>query len=187
MKMSSLHKRAAASSGFTLLELMIALTIIGVLLAIAAPSFREAMMNVRISAQTNDLMADLALARSEAVKRNQTVYLCTSRDQLTCNGDSWAQGWIVAVDANGDNLWDSTEVAIKARPAAEGNNTIVSVGHSVSGSALMIPYRASGAAGNVARRFVICDSRTTGTTGRRISINITGRPQLERVTCPTAP
>lgn len=187
MEASSVPTRAARSSGFTLLELMIALAIIGILLAVAAPSFREAMMNVRISAQTNDLMADLALARSEAVKRNQTVYLCTSRDQATCNGDSWSQGWIVAVDANADNLWDSTEVAIKARPPAEGNNTIASVGHSLSGTALMIPYRASGTAGNVARRFAICDTRTTGTTGRRISISVTGRPQVERVTCPASP
>ena len=187
MNLSSIRTRAARCFGFNLIELMVALSIMAILVAVAAPSFREALMNVRISAQTNDLMADLALARSEAVKRNLSVYLCTSKDQATCNGDSWSQGWIVAVDANADNLWDSTEVAIKARPPAEGNNTIASAGHSVSGTALMIPYRASGTAGNVVRRFVICDSRTTGTTGRRININVTGRPQVERVTCPAAP
>ena len=169
------------------MELIIAMGIVGILLTIAAPSMRTALMNVRISAQTNDLMADLALARSEAVKRSQGVFLCTSSDGATCNGNSWNQGWIVVPDLNSNNQWDAGELPLKARGPVEGNNTIVSRNHAVIGGAMYMPYRPTGITGRPEATFVICDSRTTPGSGRRINIGTTGRPQVDRVTCPLAP
>ena len=169
------------SLGFTLLELMVALTIVGILMAIAAPSFREGLMGVRISGQTNDLMSDLALARSESVKRNQAVFLCASNNEATCEGAAWSDGWIVFADANGNNAWDDGELPMKSRGRIEGNNTVA------SNVGLSIGYRPTGITGIGDATFVICDTRTTPNAGRRIVIGASGRPQVDRVTCPIDP
>lgn len=173
-------------AGFTLLELVVAVAIVGILLTLAVPSFREAMMNVRISAQANDLLADLALARSEAAKRNQGVFLCASNDQSTCNSTAWRDGWIVFADANGDNQWDAGDVLLKTRPAAEGSSTIVSRNHASTGGSVYMPYRPTGITGRGEIDFVVCDNRTTPNSGRRVNISALGRPQVTRVTCPFA-
>lgn len=76
------------TSGFTLTELLVVLTIMGVLLAIAVPSFRTVIENQRIRAASSDLYASLAFARSEAIKRNVNVTLAPIA------GD-WTNGWRV--------------------------------------------------------------------------------------------
>jgi type IV fimbrial biogenesis protein FimT len=176
---------ARRAAGFTLIELMIALSIVGILLAVAVPSFREAMMNVRISAQTNDLMTDLSIARSEAVKRNLPVLLCTSKDGLACGG-SWSDGWIVFVDADNSASVTNGDLVMKTRPAAEGNNSIVATAGTETLSA--VSYRPTGLTGNkTIVKFSICDSRTTTKSGREVEITVTGRAKATPVVCGTSP
>ena len=59
------------SRGFTLIELMVTLTVMAILLSIAAPSFTSLMAANRMSTQTNEFIGALNLARSEAVRRGQ--------------------------------------------------------------------------------------------------------------------
>jgi len=169
------------TSGFTLFELMIAVAIVGILLAIAAPNFRDAMMNVRLSAQTNDLMTDLALARSESLKRNLPVLLCPSTDAETCGGN-WKDGWIVFVDADNDTSVSKGDTVMKARPAAEGGNSIIAT--RAANPINSVSYRPTGLIGGGAEvEFNICDSRTTPRNGRNIKITVTGRPQAKPTDC----
>ena len=73
---------------------------------IAVPSFRGASLSSRLSAIANDLHASVQIARSEAIKSNTTVTLCTSTNGSSCAGSGdWEQGWIV-LDVN-DNVLDS--------------------------------------------------------------------------------
>src|SRR3989344_4698731 len=58
------------NSGFTLIELIITLTIAGILMAVAVPGLKNFVSSNRLTAQINDLIADINLARSEAIKRN---------------------------------------------------------------------------------------------------------------------
>ena len=95
--------------GFTIVELMVALSVLAILLALAVPSFTNATLGARLSSYANDLLASTQLARSEAIKRNAPVTLCRSLDGETCaaSGD-WQSGWIV-VDLrvegdDGDNI-----------------------------------------------------------------------------------
>lgn len=82
--------------GFTLVEMMVAIAILAVLAMLAVPSYREASLSSQLSAVANELLASVQLARSEAIKRNRVVRLCTSVNGTTCAGTGdWSQGWIV--------------------------------------------------------------------------------------------
>ncbi len=86
-----------SSCGFTLLELLITLSIAAILLAVSIPSYRGVVQRNAIAAHANDLVGDLNYARSEAVTRGAPVIVCQSADQQNCTTDEygWSEGWIV--------------------------------------------------------------------------------------------
>ena len=86
-------------AGFTVLELMMVVTVMAVLAVIAAPSLRDTIMNARMTSAANDLLTDLAIARAEAVKRGRPTAICTSNDGASCTGTGWSQGWILFSDS----------------------------------------------------------------------------------------
>jgi type IV fimbrial biogenesis protein FimT len=88
--------------GVTLLELLTALVMVSVLLAMAVPSFRNFTRNNRVTAAQNDLVTALNLARSESLRRSQPVAVCSTTDGATCGTvNDWQTGWIVFVDQPG--------------------------------------------------------------------------------------
>jgi type IV fimbrial biogenesis protein FimT len=94
-------------SGFTLIELLITIVVVSILLAMGAPAFKDFIKNNRVTAQTNDLVSAIQLARSEALKRGTNMVVCASKNQTTCTGkDTWADGWIVFSDLNLNNSPD---------------------------------------------------------------------------------
>jgi type IV fimbrial biogenesis protein FimT len=90
-------------AGLTLVELIVGLSILAILMALASPSFTQYLRNTEVTAAQNDLVTAFNLARSEAIRRSVPVSACASDDALTCsNADDWSRGWIVFVDAAGD-------------------------------------------------------------------------------------
>lgn len=86
--------------GFTLVELVITLAVVSVLVGIAAPSFRGMLATNRLASQTNELIAGINLARSEAIKRNRSVLFCRAANAAAtacATGNSW-EHWIVLVN-----------------------------------------------------------------------------------------
>jgi type IV fimbrial biogenesis protein FimT len=65
-----------AQRGFTLLELMVAITVFGVLTALAVPSFTTMTNRNKLAAESNELLAAIQYARMEAVRTNATVTFC---------------------------------------------------------------------------------------------------------------
>lgn len=82
--------------GITLLELLITLSIMSILLSLAAPSFTNLVAEVRLASVADDLYSSLQLARTEAVKRAVKVEICPSADGANCLvGNNWNSGWMV--------------------------------------------------------------------------------------------
>jgi type IV fimbrial biogenesis protein FimT len=88
--------------GFTMIELLVTISIAAIMLTIAIPSFQNFLLNSRLTSHTNDLVLGMAYAKSEAVKRGINVSVCASSNSSTCTG-TWQNGWIVRTAA-GDVL-----------------------------------------------------------------------------------
>src|SRR5438105_14713353 len=112
------HQAAAASAGFTLIELMIALALAAILVATAAPNWRAFLATAEIRDRSEALMRALSVARSEAIKRGTRVDLCPSADRIRCASEAtWDAGWLTFVnDANAAQ--PASDAAILSREAA---------------------------------------------------------------------
>ncbi|HEV8331140.1 MAG TPA: GspH/FimT family pseudopilin [Steroidobacteraceae bacterium] len=164
------HSRKAAT-GFTLVEAMMAITIMAILMAIAVPSFKDASLSSQLRASANDLAASVYLARSEALKRNTVVTLCMSSNGATCAASGgWEQGWIVLSGA-----------ALTAHPAAPTGQRIR------AGGITSLSFQPT-AVGATAATFTVC--RATPRVGREervVTIDATGRPWITRTTNASCP
>ena len=84
-----------SSKGFSLVELLVAIAIMGIGAALAAPLFTSLIESSRLTSSTNNLVEALALARSEAVRRREAV-------EVLPLGENWSNGWMVQTVA-GEN------------------------------------------------------------------------------------
>ena len=174
--------------GVTLAELLLALAVGSVLVALAIPGFGAMAKNNRLVTETNTLIGHINLARSEAVKRALQVVLCRSADPLaptpTCGGTAkiWTTGWIIFVDndfdaddADGDDnsSFDAGELLLR-RWVPGGS---VELKSDTAGDSNLSFRTDGGNAGNPAV-IAICDDRGTS-RGRQITVTAVGRPQLK--------
>jgi type IV fimbrial biogenesis protein FimT len=84
------------SRGFSLIELLTTLAVVGVVLLLAVPSFSGLLANTRLEGAAQTLVSHMAFARAEAVSRGMRVSMCSSSDGRTCSGRlDWRSGWIV--------------------------------------------------------------------------------------------
>lgn len=144
--------------GFTLLELMITLVIAALLVAIAVPSFDDVTLSGKLSASANDLVAGVALGRSEAIKRNSVASMCVSANGSSCGSGPWEQGWIIIAGGT----------VIQKHPAAPS-------GLKVTSSVTRIDFQPSGV-GNTQASITVCRALPKpGLQERVISVSATGR------------
>lgn len=85
--------------GLTLIEFMIAITVLAILMTIAAPSFAQFLDNTRVSATANDFLLTMRTARSEAIKRKSPV-----RVESTRASTDWSGGWQITAATNGQPI-----------------------------------------------------------------------------------
>lgn len=121
------HKRYSA--GFTVTELVIVMTIVGILTAIGTPTFKYVTTSNRIAGEVNSLLGDMQFARSEAIKNGATVSICTSSTGTACstsNANYWHEGWIVFLDLNGDgNYQPANDTILRTQPAFTSTDTFI--------------------------------------------------------------
>lgn len=118
-------------AGFTTTELLVTLSIVGTVSALAAPSMTSALRRSMISAAANDLLGAVNRARTEAQRAGGAgvpFSVCASSQSTTpststCTG-SWNQGVIVFADRNGNGARDSGEEVVLALPPMDGSVSI---------------------------------------------------------------
>lgn len=167
---------------FTLVELMITIAVAAILLTVAIPSFRGTIQNNRITAQANDLVGALNLARAEAVARGTAVTACASTDGTTCSETTtWNSGWIVTIDTGEPTATTVTEGAlIRVWGKLSGGATLTGpkfIRYLPTGSA-----NVDGTAYQTAT-FTHRIPNCTGDQGRDITVNSVGRASAAKASC----
>jgi type IV fimbrial biogenesis protein FimT len=161
-----------SATGFTLIELMIVLLIVAVVSALGGPALNETVKRNRLRVQADRILTTLNLARSEAVKRNQSVSICSSSDGAACSGD-WEDGWIIFSNSNGDSTVNAGVDSVIRIYAGVAN------GYTLSGtiSASALTYYSDGSYANGAGTINICSPDADLDQGWSLTLNKVGRPR----------
>jgi len=141
--------------GFTLIEMVMAVAILGILVAVGVPSLRDISVNQRVKAATFDFYSSLILARGEAIKRNANV-------DITPAAGGWQDGWTVQVQAG---------ATVLQRQGALSNMTL-------TGPAAAITYRRDGRLASGAATLTVDVAGGSNVTMRCIAIALDGRPNI---------
>ena len=158
------HPRARRARGFTIVELMVTLALLAILLALAVPSFTEASLSGKLGSFASRLVASTQIARSEAVKRNQTVQLCASEDGETCGSSAgWELGWIILL-ADGTVIERQEALPEEFRIAQTGGV-----------AAIDFP---AGVVGATTATFTICRAEPVGSQNRVVTLTATGNARV---------
>lgn len=169
-------------AGFTLIELMVSLSVLAVLSAVAIPNLVQFGREARMSMLSNQFLADLANARSEAIKRGRRVVLCKSADGLACTSvGHWNQGWLVFEDTNNNGLRETAETRIsvvEAQPPGWMVKGTFSGAHYVSYHPIGRSQLVSGAMQG--GTLTICRTTASPTAGVQVVISLAGRPRSQR-------
>jgi len=105
---------------FTLLELMITISILAILLSLGIPAFHEFALKQRLNAAVNVLQNDLLLARSQAIHRDVHVIACPWNSGGGCTGKAdWSEGWAVFSDSNENKSYEDGEVLLRRGQGVE--------------------------------------------------------------------
>lgn len=151
---NSKSKQLQLITGFTLIEIMVCIAILGFLIAIAMPSFSNTITRYRISAIRDELTASLQMARSEALRRGTQIIIM--RNTANCvfdmpDSQDWHCGWRLVVDSNNNSSVNATEEVIQNIRLPTG----YMLGHPNAGSPSKIIANRWGQISPLANRFVI--------------------------------
>lgn len=107
-------KKKSQYSGFTLVELMVTVSIASILVTLAVPSLKSMVDRNRVDTITSELVTALFFVRSEALKRRMDVILCVQNaagtacePQATGKTYDYANGWIIYMDCNDNGTYDA--------------------------------------------------------------------------------
>jgi len=168
----------APSSGFTLVELMVTLLVVGILVAFAMPNMSTVIRDSDLITQNNNLISDVNLARSEAIKNARTTRICTWNSTANptvpaCDGGgNWAGGRVIWVDRNNNGALDAGDIVRSRAGIAPLTLNQIQVGGNID----PIVINSRGQSTN-AVNFALCDDRLAP-FGKNLQLTVTGQIAL---------
>ena len=157
--------RRRGGRGFTLIELMIVITIVGVLAVFGLPEMRNLVVGNRMKTLSLDIYSSLALARSEAVKRN------TGNVSMVATSGNWQNGWTVCVDSNADGSC-AGEVTLTIADAVDSSIALAGPAGNI------VTYSRDGRLSSPSALFKITAGANNANVPMRcVDVNVSGRPR----------
>ena len=175
--------RSGPATGFSLLEILIALAVMGALMALVQPTFHDWIAKYRQLSHAQALAGAMTYARSEAAKRGSRVNLCKSADHRTCTtAGGWEAGWLVFADPDNDGSVQSPGAIVRLEGPAPGDVTI-------AGNAPVVNYVSYTSMGFARLRngalqmgtFSVCSPRQRAL---HVVLANSGRVRIDRTTIP---
>lgn len=143
--------------GLTLVELMIALAVLGIFVTVAIPSFSSFMQSNKLQGASNELAGLLQFARSLAAEKSSSVVVCESSGTWTVRSKSTSSDVCAGTELR--NFVIPTDLTLRS-----------------SSSALPITFSSTGTAGSN-RTFIICKG-TDAANGYKLTIEASGNVRL---------
>jgi type IV fimbrial biogenesis protein FimT len=151
--------------GFSLIELMVTITVFAILTALAVPSFVDFMKRNTVTNQTNEFLGALRFARSTAVTRGTIVSICPSTTSsnaapVCASNGSFDTGWLVYTTKTAGAAYATTDELLR-------------VGQSVTGASIqgkatipVITFDGRGSSTYGALSFYVCSKAASDTVGQ---------------------
>jgi len=162
----NLRRRAG---GFTLIEMIVTVTLVGILLTIAVPSFWKLILNQGIKTASYDIFAAMEYARSEAIKTNGPVSI---RAGASTDG-AWTTGWRVV---------NASSTVLRSWSAASN----LSITETANSGATVITFGPDGRVTSPAAspRIQLDPAATeSGVSTRCVGVDLIGRPITRMGAC----
>jgi type IV fimbrial biogenesis protein FimT len=175
-----------SEAGFNLVELLVVISLASILMGLGVSSYRYITNSSRVSGEINSLLGDMQVARSEAIKRGQTITICPSTDGATCApAGSWNGGWIIFTDWSGNGAVDAgtpdNDLVLRIQPQWTSTDAITTSNAGIN----FVSFNRNGLALNMpvdGTDFVLTlnTNPVNATWQRCLDITTTGGMQTER-------
>ena len=150
--------RACRATGFTLVELMVVLSVLSIFLGLAGAAFTGMVATQQVRSAAYDVHTTLSIARSDALTRNAAVTV------EPVSGD-WARGWTTT---------DSAGTVLR-RQSAYARVTL-------SGPARIV-FNADGRPNTTATPFAVSAADANAESHRCVRLRLNGRAAIDRGIC----